>query len=198
MDDRYDRDLIANWHQRAQIDYSDLYMKLYVSYNAWYRRVTGANNEREAITRLKHRFVIWDDYCNGRAMQALRLIAEAIVRHAAEHGGVIIKDADDWRGLIEYWYRIRCDLFHGSIELENRYFAQAVKLAYESLNVYMTEIVRRMNQCFSVDDLIRMREVNILLTAGGGDEERLSSELRDLQGKYINSLTIWNVDMARI
>lgn len=34
------RQLIVQWYERARIDYSDLYVKEYIAYNAWFRKVT--------------------------------------------------------------------------------------------------------------------------------------------------------------
>ena len=112
---------IYSWYKKAQVDYTELYVRLYISYNAWYRQVTATTNDREAISRLKKRFVIWDDYCSGNTLQRLRVYAERLSKLTYEQplaGSAVwngvIQTSQDWRSLIEFWYQVRCYLVHGS------------------------------------------------------------------------------------
>jgi len=175
--------IVYSWFERAQIDYSDLYMRLYVSFNAWYRKTTGSDFDREALRILKKRFVIWDDYGAGRVLQDLKIFHEQITG-----------DASDWQRLISYWYQVRCQLFHGASELKDT----EVKLAYESLNIFMKEIVRRMKQSFTDKDYQRLEEIDKLLVIGGLENEYLRHIQQELHRKYINAPSLWNVDMVRV
>ncbi len=191
---------IYNWYQKAQIDYTELYLHLYIAYNAWYRQVTGYANDREAIAHLKKRFVIWDDYCKGKTMPNLKLYLERLSKltheqplgqHSIWNGRV--QGVEDWRGLIEYWYQIRCLLVHGS-EVSQRH----VWLAFETLDLFMGEIVERMQACFTDKDLQRLEEVSTLARSVEGKDNRFRQLQRKLQEKYIESPDIWQVDMQRV
>ena len=194
------RELVLKWYERAQIDYSDLYARLYIAYNAWFRQVTRTSFDREAISRLTKRFVIWDDYVNGRVLQDLKPLMAQIVYLTAEQPLVgnrwdgIVHDALDWRGLIHYWYQVRCDLFHGTVVVNEK----RVRLAYESLNVFMQEITDRMKRCFTQEDYVRLEEIQALIQSSPQDRTRLKSMQEVLHQKFISSPDIWNVDMVRV
>ncbi len=191
---------IYRWYKKAQIDYAELYIRMYISYNAWYRQVTGTTNDRQAIAILKKRFIIWDDYCRGKTMPNLRLYLERLSKLTTEKPlatsslwNGVIKDTDDWRGLIEFWYQVRCLLVHGS-EVPPRY----VWLAYETLDLFMGEIVDRMQTCFTDKDFQRLEELSTLVQAEKGKDTRFKLLQRKLQAKYIDSPDIWQVDMQRV
>lgn len=192
--------LVKLWYDRAQLDYNDLYMRLYVAYNAWFNRVTGAPNDREAIRQLKKRFVIWDDYQRGRVMVALKPIVEDIVKltNRTRTLSVRLEDADDWQNLIEFWYQVRCHLFHASGVFGDTQQAIWTRLAYQSLNIFMTEVVDRMNRTFTNGDYIRLKEIDVLLQHEPKPSRRLRAMQQNLYQKYIQSPDLWNVDMMRV
>ena len=175
--------IVYRWYERAQVDYGDMYMKLYVSFNAWYRKTTGSDFDREALRILEKRFVIWDDYIAGHVLRNLKVFHEKITG-----------DTTDWQRLISYWYQVRCQLFHGSSELKEG----EVRLAYESLNIFMDEIVRRMKRSFTDEDYLRLEEVEQLLSLGSPDSKYLRVVQQELHQKYINAPSLWNVDMVRV
>jgi hypothetical protein len=191
---------IYRWYKKAQVDYTELYIRMYIAYNAWYRQATGSTNDREAIALLKKRFVIWDDYSKGKTMPHLRAYADRLskltseiplVSHTLWNG--TIESSDDWRGLIEFWYRIRCMLVHGS-EVSPRH----VWLAYETLELFMAEIVDRMQACFTDKDFLRLEELSTLVKFETGKNTRFRHLQQKLQAKYIDSPDIWQVDMQRV
>lgn len=198
VSDQATRDIIMKWTERAQIDYSDLYTRLYIAYNAWFRRVTHSNFDREAINRLQKRFVIWDEYEKGRTLQNLTSYFQHIVRVTTKNplvsssrkwDGVV----SDWRDLIYFWYHVRCDLFHGQSELS----ADMVELAYQSLNCFMLEVTTRMKTTFSDIDHIRLLELDTLLESSGLHNESMRQTRTELHQKFINSSDLWGVDMVR-
>ena len=192
--------LITKWYERAQLDYSDLYMRLYVAYNAWFAQVTGERNDRKAIEQLKKRFVIWDDYQRGRVMRSLRPIVEDIVRltQTQRQLQVHVTTSDDWRSLIEFWYQVRCHLFHGSHVFSNAQQAIWTRLAYQSLNIFMSEVVNRMNRTFTNTDYLRLKEIDVLIQHETAPSKRLRNMQQTLYQKYIHSPDAWNVDMVRV
>jgi hypothetical protein len=191
---------IYHWYKKGQIDYTELYIRMYIAYNAWYRQVTGTTNDREAIASLKKRFVIWDDYCKGKTMSHLKIYVERLSKLTSEQPVVkhtywdgIVQNSDDWRSLIECWYQVRCMLVHGS-EVSPR----LVWLAYETLDLFMAEIVERMQACFTDKDLRRLEEVSTLASLEQNSDNRFKRLQRKLQAKYIDSPNIWQVDMQRV
>lgn len=200
------RQLITKWFDRARIDYSDLYVKEYIAYNAWFRKVTDCSTDHEAIKRVLKRFVIWDDYLHGRTLSALGPIIEQIatlthkcpaVPMGASWDG-IVKDAFDWRGLIYFWYQTRCHLFHGMTLPGHAHHDTQIRLAYESLNIFMTEIIKRMRYCFTDVDFARLSEVRALLQSEHGAVSELQEIEAKLYQKFVHSPDIWNVDMERV
>lgn len=207
-EDRATELTIYQWHAKANIDYADLYGRLYIAYNAWYRRVTGALNDREAMRRLKMRFVIWDDYLHGKVMNELSTyhleIVELTKLWSFPSSGSWcgrVADTTDWRGLISFWYRVRCELFHGSLSRTNPQHQQALRLAYQSLLVFMNEIIERMHNSFTDEDSRRLDEGEILsrFQSEVSDEvgRRHAREMQLLRDKYIKAAPLWAGDMAR-
>jgi hypothetical protein len=205
MNDAETQQIITRWVSRSQIDYADLYARLYIAYNAWYRRVTGAQSDREAIRLLKCRFVIWRDYCEGKVLHELRPYLEALSALTLQSPfvtqtglNVSIHDAEDWKGLIDYWYRIRCELFHGSMVDSDSHHLEYVYLAYKSLNRFMLEITARMERCFDASDERRFEELTILMSAEPHKAVEHGRARHTLQQKYLQSPDLWNVDMVRV
>lgn len=190
---------VNNLYRKAQVEYDELYIRMYIAYNAWYRQVTGTTNDRQALSLLKNRFVIWDDYCNGKSLIKLRtylgqlsqLTKQSHLYQAGMWKGAI-ESADDWQGLIEYWYAVRCLLVHGS-HVPRQY----VWLAYETLDIFMSEIVDRMQRCFTDTDLVRMQELSLLIRSDQAKADKFRAFQRKLQAKYIDSPDVWQVDMQR-
>ncbi len=198
---------IYQWFEASHIDYADLYMKLYVAYNAWYRQVTGAMNDREAIRQLKNRFVIWRGYLEGSVLEELRPFHEMIVEVTSEmplasssSWSGTVKDTKDWQGLISFWYRVRCELFHGSLSEFSSTHRVYIRLAYRSLSIFMEEIVYRMRQSFSDQDEQRLQELELLSRVTDEQEsskhEKYRLERERLYAKYISAPSLWAVDLT--
>ena len=193
------RQLIQKWHDRAKIDYSDLFVKEYIAYNAWFRKVTDCDSDHEAIRRVMNRFVIWDDYIHGRTLADLRPIVESIAAFTLRHRrSALVKDCFDWKNLISFWYETRCGLFHGLTMPGKAIHDAQIKLAYESLAIFMNEIIRRMRHCFDDSDFKRLTEVKVLQHSDLGADEALNRIETRLHLKFIHSPDLWNVDMERV
>lgn len=191
-------DKLLDWVEKAQIDYVDCYIKLYIAYNAWYRRVTGTTNDRQAIATLKKRFIIWDDYSSGRSLRYLRPIMKHLVEltqrepfaSTSAHWNGEIANIYDWRSLVEYWYQVRCSVVHGN-DTPDKYIIPA----YESLNVFMHEIISRMRACLEqnkTDELKAIAEEKQLYESGSARFQELQAKLYQ---KYVAIPDIWQVDM---
>ncbi|GEM_PF-1272371 len=145
--------MIINAFQSSSIDYEGAYLHLYASYNAWYRLVTGHSVDSVALSAMKQRYEMWRDYFDGNSLDLLRSPMRRIYiltqhRPLITGSGVALtlEDDSDWRHLIDFWYAVRCDAVHATPVRSHGYYEQFVRLAYESLQVYMTEIVRRLQQ----------------------------------------------------
>jgi len=191
---------VFHWYKKSQIDYAERFMWLYIAYSSWYQRAIGTNNDREALNELKKRFVIWDDYIHGRALTTIRPYMERLAEFTQRepfpathiYWSGSLDGAEDWRSLIEFWYQVRCLIVHGT-QVRARY----VWYAYETLDVFMGEIITRMEQCFTDKDMQRLQEVRVLAGVAGNKSDRFKALQNKLQQKYISSPDIWQVDMQR-
>lgn len=208
------KDIILKWYHRSQLDYWDQYINLFIAYNAWYKKVTGKTKDRDAIDALKKRTGIWQQYVEGETMQELSpsLITNErplinLTRDVNPHWDGVVKDQNDWHSLIEYWYRVRSNLFHGSKSPEDGRESKLVELAYKSLNVFMTEVVKRMESSFSSEDLDRIYDISLMMRprkSKEGDFERtlytqrqkgLQEEREKIFDKFRNARNLWEVDL---
>lgn len=202
-DDDVVEQLIVTWFDRARIDYAERYVHLYIAYNAWFRRVTKSTFDRDGIARLKKRFGIWADYLEGNTLQELRPVVERIAAYTVAHPLLntkgkwdgIVHDSGDWQGLISFWYHIRCDLFHGElIDVES----PLIQWAYESLYIFMHEIICRMKTVFKEADMKRLYELYALSKTDVAYKKELEGVRRELENRYVRSAGLWSVDMTRV
>lgn len=132
------------WYGRAQVDYLQSYMSIYAAFNVWYGQLFRTNNDRYALTRLQKGLALWQAYEEGNKLGELTRIMRQIVEYTQReplstitpHWNGEVRNIYDWPSLIEYWYRVRCLVMHGSY-IEPTY----VLLAYESLNIFMSELI---------------------------------------------------------
>jgi hypothetical protein len=144
--------LIVEAFQDARIDYKSAYLRLYASYNAWYRFASGHTLDTLALEAMKQRYEIWRDYFDHNCLELLRSPMRRIYvltqhRPLITNSGVslALEDDSDWQHLIDFWYVVRCDIVHNTPSCLHGYYEQFVRLAYESLMVYMTEVVSRLS-----------------------------------------------------
>jgi hypothetical protein len=101
-----------------------------------------------------------------------------------------VESKEDWKSLIEYWYQVRCIVVHGNT-LQDQY----VRLAYDTLSIYMVEIVSRMKRCFTAKDAVRLSELSALIDAGSPHSERYQAYRSKLYDKFLLSPKAHQVDM---
>lgn len=186
---------------KAQVDYVTLYLQMYIAYNAWYCEATGTSNNRQAIGMLKKRVVIWDDYLNGKTLQSLKPYLQRLselTQHQSlgktQYWDGSITHASDWRSLIEFWYQVRCLLVHGS-----HVSPKLVWLAYETLDVFMGEIVARMHRYLTESASVNtFSNLGDGTSTGGASSAAVSDLQRRLQYKYLIAPDLWAVDMRRV
>lgn len=142
---------ITDVFQKSQVHYEDKFLILFSSYNAWYQAVTGESIDAMALKVVRLRDAIWAEYFRGDCFELLRPLLRRIavlttlrpLRSTGSWNGVV-HGPDDWEGLIRFWYAVRCDHIHANSVILQGYYPLLTKLAYESLSVFMTEIVLRL------------------------------------------------------
>ena len=135
---------IRRWLKRSTINYTDYYLRLYIAFNAWYQNYSRTTNDRQALQFLKAKRPFWQSYCSGTSLFALGIpmmhVVELTQREpyfaASSHWKGYVENIYDWPGILEFWYQVRCYIVHGSIVPE-----AYVQLAYQSLYVFMQEVV---------------------------------------------------------
>jgi len=158
---RADENQLVTLYQESQINYVQRYLVLFSAYNLWFRVTTGQTVDALAIRSLKRREDIWVAGEIGETLPQLRsLMIKLYVltnhRPVYDDGRSwkgYLQDQYDWKGLIDFWYAVRCDLIHASSIRQRSYYPLLVKLAYDSLHIFMTEIVRRVRLCVNESDI---------------------------------------------
>lgn len=189
---------VCELYEKSMIDYEQRFTLLYAAYNAWYRRVTVTTNDRKAITLLKVRVGIWEDYRIGNSMTPLKAYMKRLVdvtqkqplKNETNHWNGEIQNVDDWQSLIEYWYQVRCKIVHG-VGLDAVY----TWLAYETLDIFMQEIIRRARDCIKEFDLEKLRNAASQFEFNQTDSEKLKALHQKMVIKYSTMPDIWQVDM---
>lgn len=193
-------ELVCDWHEKSIVDYRDHYLPLYIAYNTWYREVTGESNDRRALTLMKKRHVMWEDYMDGKVLKGLEpymvrlvdLTQKEPLRHFSAQWSGELADRYDFRGLIEYWYQVRCLLVHGA-----KVQPAHVWLAYETLDIYMREIIKRTRACMNSEKYKQVKKAAHILTSSSSSNDKFLQLQQKLYQKYIALPDIWQVDMQR-
>lgn len=145
-------DIIVRYFTLSRITYAPLYMQLYVAFNAWYRQETKAVSDRQALSMIKSRRDVWLHPRVRRIAPLLEPYIDRIIELTDKHPiygpgwSGSLENYDDWSGLVEYWYRVRCELFHGMLHEDIRHHRQYVQLAYITLSLYLQTVVDELQQ----------------------------------------------------
>jgi len=187
---------LVRWYKKAQIDYVERYIRMYIAYNTWYREVVGSISDRRAIQLIKKREIIWRDYINGNTLSNLRPYMERLVdltshqpMASSNYWNGSIASVEDWQGLIEFWYQVRCVLVHGGT-VEPKF----VWLAYETLDTFLSEIISRMHRALEEYLANAERSLSEVSDIRSVTRERLRQKM---QARYFANTKVWHVDMKR-
>lgn len=193
-------ELVCDWYEKSTIDYREHFISLYIAYNTWYREVTGESNDRNALTIMKKRHVIWEDYMDGKALKGLEhymvrlvdLTQKKPLKHFSVQWNGEVGNKYDFQSLIEYWYQVRCLLVHGA-KVQSAY----VWLAYETLDIFMREIIKRTRECMQSPNYTQVRQVARTLSDSTPSSDKFLQLQQKLYQKYMALPDIWQVDMQR-
>lgn len=192
---------VCDWYEKSVIDYRKQYSALYTAYNAWYREVLSTTNDRQAVTALKKRYVIWEEYCDGRAMHDMKSLMERLadltqkepLHCQSPHWNGEINGVHDWQSLIEYWYQVRCIVVHGG-----RINLVYVWLAYQTLDIFMSEIIHRVGRVLKGYTSTHLKDALTEFEFLDGGSERTQAIRQKMFLKYVGLPDIWQVDMTPI
>lgn len=125
-------DLIRQWFSRAEDekDYFTKFIFLYISFTAFVTNYyTGGRklDDRDIIQEVKNDITVRDLYLrllreNTALAETLRAAIQELLREPIQDTTRSsnnktwdgqIRDEMDWRNIIEFWYRVRNNLFHG-------------------------------------------------------------------------------------
>lgn len=141
-------------YRRSAIPYRAYFLQLFASFNGWCTAVTGSQVDTVALRSIMKKPEVWRYLFEENIDSSLLTVTRKLyiltrVRPLALHRmntavwQGMLKDPYDWEGLIWLWYTVRCHLSHGSLGLAVPSGELIVRYAYESLYIFMTEIVRR-------------------------------------------------------
>lgn len=188
MSDEY-RTLLLRLFNESRVDYAGQYVKLFSAYNMWFSAISGETVDAAGIQALKRRPALWREVFQEECLPGLVSVMTKIMI-LTQHRPLIQKSGwkgylehpHDWAGLMDFWYAIRCDVVHGSRYLGLSHYPVLMKLAYESLFLYMNEIVLRSSLCQQRSD------------AGDVSAYVISPALGDVDGEPKQTFNrLWNL-----
>lgn len=151
-------DLIMRWFQRSQQE-EEMFTKfifLYISFNAFINQTREELRERQKIEFLKHdqeaKFfylqLIQREQNLKKIIDELKLFLDIEPIQNSTDGRNYwvgsngrLRSENDWENLVEYWYRVRNNLFHGHKVPQFDRDETLVRLAFLTLSPLMKNFV---------------------------------------------------------
>lgn len=152
-------DLIKQWFERAQKEeeYFTKFIFLYIAFIAFLTQRYEDLNDRQKIESLKNNFEAREFYLNLLAREeGLRQLLVEIIDELNRRPLVNVtrgpdrwwqgddgklRSEEDWENLVEYWYRVRNNLFHGHKAPEFERDKKLVAYAYKTLYPLMKNFI---------------------------------------------------------
>ncbi len=154
-------DLIKQWFERSKSE-NDIFTKfifLYISFTAFLTRRNPKRSDRWIIDNLKEEEETRSLYITLiRYNPELRAVIQNLISELRKQpiendtrpndtnwrGGIdgVIRDETDWENLVEYWYRVRNNLFHGRKAPGFQRDRVLVELAYRPLAPLMEKFIK--------------------------------------------------------
>lgn len=175
--------VVVDFFNKSKIDYFTAYLHLYISYNAWCSKISGLSNSAELLHYMKTSLIIWRDYYDDLLAQDLKPAFLETVKYCCVNSISGPVDESDYGGLIEFWYSVRCKLFHGDFH-SSQSFSRSVYLAYSTLFIFMREVIVVELSIFTDEDRTRIKELEAILSVDSS-LEYAKTELDYLHTKYL-------------
>jgi hypothetical protein len=148
--------LIRNWHNKTIVpeDYFSNFVFEYLAFIAYLKKIRHfEGSDRDTIQDLKMDRSIENEYkdaieSNPALSQTLHNLIdelrekpirnvsspEQLRRHWTGPSPGVINSIHDWTNIVEFWYTVRNNLFHGLKDPENERDMQMAKYAYKTLS----------------------------------------------------------------
>jgi hypothetical protein len=161
MNRKATNDIIKNWFDRATgktIEFSifDKFISLWISFNAWGAHTTQTNKDRDMIENLKENVILKDTYikllnensdfkaCVKALMEECpvyddRFIDSREYYENAKH----FNDLNNFDQLLEIIYQVRCNLFHGRKNIDEKRDQKLVELCFKILHDLFCSIPKK-------------------------------------------------------
>lgn len=154
MNDTEIRDIVTGWHHRAQLEHDDIsrFVFLWFCVNAWLTYESGKDTDRKMINWLTGRHttpsqlqaafndaMISDSFSSS--VQAL-VDQSPITDNGPRHQPPVRANSrDDFAGVVECLYRIRCNLFHRSKSIVNPRDQHLIRSSAQILDGWASHLI---------------------------------------------------------
>lgn len=153
------KDLINQWFNRAiaEDDPFTKYIFLYISFIAFLSQKWGRTTDRRRINRLKENTEAKDYYLGlagerGELRNSLSNLVAELREQSIENStrvndtnwvgeDGVLNGIEDWENLVEFWYRVRNNLFHGHKAPDFKRDRKLVNFAYQTLQPFMRNFI---------------------------------------------------------
>lgn len=152
-------ELINQWFNRAitEDDYFTKYIFLYIAFTAFLTQRWGGVSDRDKINRVKEdvdakeyylRLIEEKEDLHDVLLRLVRELRRRPVRNITRPNDTnwqgrdgVLRDKRDWENLVEFWYRVRNNLFHGHKAPEFARDRRLVEYAYSTLMPFMRNFI---------------------------------------------------------
>lgn len=125
------KDLIKQWFERAEVgnDPFTKFIFLYISFIAFLSQQSFDTSDRKRVERVKNnenameyykRLVRSDSTLRGSISDLVRELENQPIVNSTRDNDThwegtdgVLSGVEDWKNLVEFWYRVRNNLFHG-------------------------------------------------------------------------------------
>jgi hypothetical protein len=154
----YDQ-LITQWFERSTTE-EDIFTKfifLYISFNAFLTQANKGENDRQKINSLKYDTTLREFYLklintDSDLKQKVEKLIIYLRRQPIQNvtrlddpnwrgRDGVIENKHDWTNIVEFWYRVRNNLFHGHKAPEFKRDRMLVSYAYSTLHPIMKNFI---------------------------------------------------------
>jgi len=137
------KSLVMTWYTRAvSEDYFSKFVFLYLAFVALLRKefFVDVKTDKEAISRLKDSVKIRDKYFHHaqtndiefypKLASLTKILSNEPLINETKNCSVVITDNADWENIVEFFYTVRNNLFHGNKNPEDLRDGDMVRRAY--------------------------------------------------------------------
>ncbi len=144
-------DFVFQWYERYEMAEFDKFIYLWMSFNAWLNKYTKTKNktDREMIEAFKKTDLAnFLELCrqDSEVKSNVEWLCENGVLNFRNETRIKPKNVDDFDGIIECIYTIRCNLFHGSYKRDVPVDRKTVAKGTEILGGIYGPILKRERQ----------------------------------------------------